>query len=246
MLCICMQAQQQTHLPMPNSNPHKQTQLMDLDDACLLMVFKHLMPLPDLFCCAQTCWVRRSARASFMFTQQSLHSIGLNQAVVLPPAQPRLGRVAEALILVALLSRRGNSAPDLVGLLAACFKVITGAMLDQSKVEHTLTHREGGIKICSNTYIGLYQLYQIEVMITNSQDRRLFSAAIPPTDVRQAHVVSSGALIHPSRRHAIRASRCHTQQPQSSCSSKQVRFDTYVCCWGCGGAGGQMCLFVGC
>lgn len=31
--------------------------LMDLDDACLMRIFKHLMPLPDLFQVAQTCWV---------------------------------------------------------------------------------------------------------------------------------------------------------------------------------------------
>ncbi|WIA16504.1 hypothetical protein OEZ85_013182 [Tetradesmus obliquus] len=30
--------------------------LMDLDDACLMRIFKHLMPLPDLFQVAQTCW----------------------------------------------------------------------------------------------------------------------------------------------------------------------------------------------
>jgi hypothetical protein len=35
---------------------HK-TQLTDLDDACLLGIFKHLVPLPDLFQVAQTCWV---------------------------------------------------------------------------------------------------------------------------------------------------------------------------------------------
>eukprot|EP00775_Hariotina_reticulata_P012458 gene12458-12593_t len=34
---------------------HK-TQLTDLDDACLLGIFKHLVPLPDLFQVAQTCW----------------------------------------------------------------------------------------------------------------------------------------------------------------------------------------------
>jgi hypothetical protein len=34
-----------------------QRNLMDLDDACLMRIFKHLMPLPDLFQVAQTCWV---------------------------------------------------------------------------------------------------------------------------------------------------------------------------------------------
>lgn len=38
--------------------------LLDLDDACLLRVCKHLLPLPDLFAVGLTCWVSNAATAS--------------------------------------------------------------------------------------------------------------------------------------------------------------------------------------
>jgi hypothetical protein len=46
----------QAHGNMATKRASQHT-LMDLDDACLMCIFKHLMPLPDLFQVAQTCWV---------------------------------------------------------------------------------------------------------------------------------------------------------------------------------------------
>lgn len=71
--------------------------LARLDDGCLMLVFKHLLPLPDLFNVGLTCWVSISQlqQQLNMHTARTAHP--LMHACLRPPTCTPLSPMCAAL-----------------------------------------------------------------------------------------------------------------------------------------------------